>query len=592
MITHTFISLSLTLLAGSVPLSQRSFNPSDPSLDVPPTISFLNSSSSSPGSFSLPIRRHTPTHHLARRQGSVSGSTGLGNNNDLLYTIPITFGNQVTAVHLDTGSSDLWAITSQCTTGTCSRLSTLTHPINTPTNVTNTKVDMRYGDSLTGTSAQGLVAFDTATVAGIAITNQPFAAVSATTNTVVQFGASGIFGLSFPSGSDVQEQLTIATSGQLTTTDAFIKNTWKYGPLTLPDKHDQPTRIADRGTIDAGTGGEGKLTVGKLPDEVEEGEVDWVPVRLYKPEEGGLRAPGFAPDEVYPFRWELDIDGVYLDGKRLPDSTIPPTGGVDAKRVSALIDTGNSLMRGPKDVVDNILSQVSPNYRPGVDNSATFPCETVHRLEFEIGGKRYPIDPRDFIGPLPNAPNDATTCVADNLVETDAPGIGALFRWSLGDPFFKSNLVAFHYGNLTHPSVDPPRIGLRSLVPPDADEQLRKAVAEARASGVGLDNSIELAPTASAATAAQITVSEVPLTSTSTFGASPTDANNGQATQTQATETPVVTISMDGPNGGSTQEQGSRDRILTSIRIVAVQMAGLSLSTQPITSGTQQPSEF
>lgn len=310
-----------------------------------------------------------------------------------------------------------------------------------------------------------------------------------------------------------------------------------------------------RGTIDAGTGGEGKLTVGKLPDDIEEGEVDWVPVRLYKPEEGGLRAPGFAPNEIYPFRWEIDIDGVYLNGNRLPDSTIPSTGGVNATRVSALIDTGNSLMRGPKDVVDNILSQVSPNYRPGVDNSATFPCETSHRLEFEIGGKKYPIDPRDFVGPLPSTPNDATTCVADNLVETDAPGIGALFRWSLGDPFFKSNLVAFHYGNLTHPSVDPPRIGLRSLVPPDADEQLRKAVAEAKASGGGLDNSIELAPTASAATAAQITVSEVPLTSTSTFG-----ANNGEApTQTQQTQTPVVTISMDGPNGGSTQQEQGQE---------------------------------
>lgn len=48
----------------------------------------------------------------------------------------------------------------------------------------------------------------------------------------------------------------------------------------------------------------------------------------------------------------------------------------------------------------------------------------------------FPIDPRDFIGPF--RVGDATTCVADNVVTTDAPRFGAAFRWSLGDPFFRS----------------------------------------------------------------------------------------------------------------------------------------------------------
>ena len=37
-------------------------------------------------------------------------------------------------------------------------------------------------------------------------------------------------------------------------------------------------------------------------------------------------------------------------------------------------------------------------------------------------------------------------------------------------------LAAFHYGNLTHPSQDPPRIGLLSTVPTDGGERLREAV--------------------------------------------------------------------------------------------------------------------
>lgn len=93
----------------------------------------------------------------------------------------------------------------------------------------------------------------------------------------------------------------------------------------------------------------------------------------------------------------------------------------------------------------------------------------------------FPVDPRDFVSQ--NKDGDATTCIANNLVATDPPSRGALFSWSLGDPFLKSNLVAFYYGNLTHPSVDPPRIGFKSQVPQNASAELKDVVADAQESG-------------------------------------------------------------------------------------------------------------
>jgi len=48
---------------------------------------------------------------------------------------------------------------------------------------------------------------------------------------------------------------------------------------------------------------------------------------------------------------------------------------------------------------------------------------------------------------------------------------------------FVRNLVAFRYGNLTHPASDPPRIGIMSLVPPNADALLVDAVSSARRRG-------------------------------------------------------------------------------------------------------------
>jgi hypothetical protein len=48
----------------------------------------------------------------------------------------------------------------------------------------------------------------------------------------------------------------------------------------------------------------------------------------------------------------------------------------------------------------------------------------------------FPVDPRDFISPAGD--NNTVDCVANQIVAADAPSKGALYSWSLGDPFFKS----------------------------------------------------------------------------------------------------------------------------------------------------------
>ncbi|KAJ7809868.1 hypothetical protein B0H14DRAFT_3151445 [Mycena olivaceomarginata] len=239
----------------------------------------------------------------------------------------------------------------------------------------------------------------------------------------------------------------------------------------------------------------GSYPSGNCPDGIDNSSLTWVPVRLYSPAEGGTTPPTFAPNEVMlrisssacvPVTLdEIDLEGVYLDGVEVPASTIPSSGGVDATRMSALIDTGNSILRGPSDVVSNILGTISPNnYSPDYPNSAILACAKAHNLAFKIGGqplKMFPIDPRDLLSPVSTV--DASTCMINKLVATDAPVIGGLFRWNLGDPFMKSNLVAFYFGNLTHPSQDPPRIGFLSQVPSNAAELLAQATEDATENG-------------------------------------------------------------------------------------------------------------
>jgi hypothetical protein len=138
-------------------------------------------------------------------------------------------------------------------------------------------------------------------------------------------------------------------------------------------------------------------------------------------------------------------------------------------------------MRGPSDVVNSILSSVSPAYAKNPEADPTFSCSTPHTLAFQIGGKTFPIDPLDFLRQSTSpAPRD---CTASNIVATDPPGVGATFSWSLGDPFFKSTLVAFYYGNLTHPSVDPPRVGFMSTVGSNTSAELSQALSDAQNDG-------------------------------------------------------------------------------------------------------------
>ncbi len=44
-------------------------------------------------------------------------------------------------------------------------------------------------------------------------------------------------------------------------------------------------------------------------------------------------------------------------------------------------------------------------------------------------------------------------------------------------------MVAFYYGNMTHPSQDPARVGFMSMVPSNAGYALEKAVDAAIANG-------------------------------------------------------------------------------------------------------------
>ncbi|KAE9392370.1 acid protease [Gymnopus androsaceus JB14] len=228
----------------------------------------------------------------------------------------------------------------------------------------------------------------------------------------------------------------------------------------------------------------GVLTIGGLPPDMSENDLTWVEVRRYGEKEGGL--PG---SEAYPITWEIPIEGVYLDGVKLPDSTLFD---VDSIGVTVLVDTGSSLIRGPPDVVEHINNYLrakktdskkeDETQNKSSSSSQSISCSSPHILAFQIGGKMFSVDPRDFVYRDDEDDEEKSSGAGKgeegecypNIAPTDVPvrvekdrsrgGGGYLYSWSLGDPFLKSVVASFYYGNTTHPSLDPPRIGLMSTV--------------------------------------------------------------------------------------------------------------------------------
>ena len=99
---------------------------------------------------------------------------------------------------------------------------------------------------------------------------------------------------------------------------------------------------------------------------------------------------------------------------------------------SYLNEKGSSLIRGPADVVQTIFNILG--------NDGRYPCSSSHSLAFSIGGKLFPVDPRDLA--VQAFPNSVDACYP-NIVATDPPFVGGYqFSWSMGTPFLKG-LVSF-----------------------------------------------------------------------------------------------------------------------------------------------------
>ncbi|KAG6831591.1 hypothetical protein H0H92_009064 [Tricholoma furcatifolium] len=315
-----------------------------------------------------------------------SHNVPLSNFMNAQYFAEITLGTpaQTFKVILDTGSSNLWVPSTQCTSIACFLHAKYDSSASTTHKANGSQFSIQYGSG----SMEGFVSQDTLTIGDLSIKGQDFAEATKEPGLAFAFGKfDGILGLAY---------------------DTISVNHIVPPFYSMIDKGllDQPVFSFRIGSSEE-DGGE--AIFGGIDETAYTGKIDYVPVRRKAYWEVELSKVSFGDDEL-----ELDNTG-------------------------AAIDTGTSLIALPTDVAEMLNAQIGA--KRSWNGQYTLDCSKVPslpELSFYFGGKKYPLKGSDYILEVQG------TCIsAFTGLDIKLPG-GSL--WIIGDVFLRKYYTVYDLG--------------------------------------------------------------------------------------------------------------------------------------------------
>ncbi|KAE9407806.1 acid protease [Gymnopus androsaceus JB14] len=371
---------------------------------------------------------------------------------DGTYYILIELGDIYFRVALDSGSADLWTISSSCSTSTCETVPRypLTYESATflAVNSNTTAFSAAYAD---GTTATGFVAKETLHINNLTVPEQAFALITDTNVSMVD-DISGILGLGFPRISSINASLTNSTP--------FFPGLAEQGLLQYPlfglSLHRNDTGSLSFGAIDSSV-------VTNLSN------IEWNPVVEFSPFGNESNSSSY-------YQWVIPLPSIAVNGTSIELSPSYPA--VTANTSLAIFDIGTTGIYGPWADVSNLFSSFSSSRL--VDAAAgqwAVPCDSKITLSFTFGQQNFTLQPTDYL-----------------IGETSArTGID----WQFGTPFMRTVYTVFSYGIDT---LEPPMIGLYPLsnvTTPEASSLVESFIASAsEIVGTTLPNSLLVTPSA------------------------------------------------------------------------------------------------
>ncbi|KAF5388267.1 hypothetical protein D9615_000170 [Tricholomella constricta] len=323
---------------------------------------------------------------IKRAEGAVPLNTDQGT----LWYGEISVGTppETFTVAFDTGSSDLFLPSIECTDSACEGHKRYDTTGSSTAQDSGRTFSITFGDNSTVSGRQFT---DTVTIAGLTAIDQ---AVGAATSyspglAVDSFAPDGLLGMAFQNISVFQSSpffQTLSSQGQTTESQFGFK-------------------LAKSGS---------ELFLGGVNSKLFTGQLTYTPVT----------------EEAF---WQVDLDAVNVNG-----SSILTT-------LSAIIDTGSSLIHGNSVTVQEFYDAI-PGSRNASDTLGagfyTFPCDFPPEVALTFADTVFPIPAENFN--LGKAFEGSQDCVGGVTADDDASLKGA---WLVGDVFLQGVYTAFDVGN-------------------------------------------------------------------------------------------------------------------------------------------------
>ncbi|KAI9506027.1 aspartic proteinase precursor [Coemansia spiralis] len=320
--------------------------------------------------------------------GSASFGVPISNFMNAQYYGEIEIGSpaQTFKVVFDTGSSNLWVPSAECSSIACFFHTKYDHSQSSSYKANGTDFSIRYGSG----SLEGYLSQDTLNVGGIQIDGQQFAEATKEPGLTFAFGRfDGILGLGYD---------TISVLG-------VVPPFYHMVNKKLVDEPVFSFYLTDTNK----DSGDGEMVLGGYNKDHFEGELQWA----------NVRRKGY---------WEVDLEKVsFGDDEIKLDNT------------GAAIDTGSSLLVVPTTLAELINKKIGA--KKNFAGQYTVECSTVPSLPpftLQFGGKNYKLDAEDYIL------NVQGQCISGFMGMDIPEPLGPI--WIIGDVFLRKFYSVYDLG--------------------------------------------------------------------------------------------------------------------------------------------------
>ncbi|KAF5359403.1 hypothetical protein D9756_003391 [Leucocoprinus leucothites] len=367
--------------------------------------------------------------HAVKSSAGWSAVSG-GHDRQSFYAL-IQAGGINFRVVLDTGSSDLWILSSACETEACNSQPRYPLSYQSPSfqsvNGNTTVFSASYAD---GSGVSGIVAREKVELAGLVVANQTFGLIS-DSNVSLSDQESGFLGLGFP-------RLSTISTREVNDSRPFLTNLAEQGLIDYPLFGFSLTRnltgSLSLGAIDA--------SVVTFPQ-----NISWNDVAQFSPVSAESNTSGY-------LHWAIPLTSFGVNGTQL----VPlPSQARATDNVSlALFDVGTPGFYGPYSDVSRLYNLIEgARLVDAASGQWVVPCDTNIPISLTFGSYDYILQPSDYIiGPASGSPSSCFSW--PRALPPSADGLD----WQIGIAFLQTVYTIFSYGINAKES---PKIGLYPL---------------------------------------------------------------------------------------------------------------------------------